>query len=432
MRRHLVLLSLSLGPPLSLGFGGPAPTRAAQLPAPAARAQSGVADEPLAARDEDSIDRRRVLTLADGGWVRARTRKLGQRWERRSGPVWEEVAGEVVRARSERELLAQARRMQGLAPESDPAARSVLASWLLDQGLCQEALAELDRLLAGAPAYPAALRCLEDERLELELEGQPRAGSAESVLALLLAGARSGPATRELCARRLAALEPALDLEAMIRAELVIAAPRRRVFAARLAQRLRPTSFLSELCDRAILDLAPSVREAAAQAMGASREVGILAPAIQALSSEHPAIRLHATQAMGHMGFLAAVEPLVASLAALQAGGPSSAVRANLFVGFQTAYVKDYDVEIAQAAAIADPILAVQDSGVMFDVSAIAQITQVVEMQATMRSLHQLTGAAPGDGSPQAWLDWWAETQASWRGRGAARVGDASAAVGER
>ena len=74
----------------------------------------------------------------------------------------------------------------------------------------------------------------------------------------------------------------------------------------------------------------------------------------------------------------------------------------------------DYDVEIAQGASIADPVLAVQQSGVVFDVRAQAQITKVIEMQAVMSSLRRLTGESIPD-APQRWLDWWKEHGSEWR-----------------
>jgi hypothetical protein len=206
-----------------------------------------------------------------------------------------------------------------------------------------------------------------------------------------------------------------LDLDSLIKAELVTSASRRRSFATHLAKRLRPGEFLVPLCDRAILDKSSDTRRAAAEALAASKDVAVVAPMLRALGSEHPAIRSHAAAAIGTLGFAAAVEPMVAHLASLQAGGAPSGVRANLFVGLQTSYVRDYDVEIAQAAAIADPIIGVQSSGVMFDVRATAQITQVAEMRTTIRSLQKLTGASPGNGSPAAWSEWWQKNQRDWR-----------------
>ncbi|MFQ5505064.1 MAG: hypothetical protein ACE5F1_09750 [Planctomycetota bacterium] len=47
----------------------------------------------------------------------------------------------------------------------------------------------------------------------------------------------------------------------------------------------------------------------------------------------------------------------------------SGATRANISVVTQTSYIRDFDVEIAQAAAIADPVVDVIQSGVVLDVT---------------------------------------------------------------
>ncbi len=365
---------------------------------------------------DDAADRRRLLTLDDGRVLRARSRKLDGRWQTRIGRDWVDFDGEVVATRLEKEAVAEGRRRAAGLKRTDREGRVKLAEWMAHEGLGAEAIRELDRVLAEEPEHRGALALIERAYLPLELPTDPRGDKAAEIRAILVAGAQGSPATREVAARRLADQAPFVDLRKVVQAELQVPQNRRREFAAQATRRLFPGELVRPLTDRAILDTNGYVRAEASRGLRDAADVAVLAPAINALGSKYASVRGNAAEAMGNMGYAAAVEPLIHHLgaAAQSLGGTSGGARANIFLGFNTAYVQDYDVEIAQAASIADPIIAVQESGVAFDVRTAIQMTKVIEMRKTVRALQQLTRAEVGD-SPEAWADWWERNRAEWR-----------------
>jgi hypothetical protein len=134
---------------------------------------------------------------------------------------------------------------------------------------------------------------------------------------------------------------------------------------------------------------------------------------------------MQAAEALGHMGYPAAVPALVAALPVVRArpaqggGGSARGPAGHVHVGSQVAYVRDYDVEIAQGASIADPIVDVVTSGVVLDGRSmgVTTYTFVTHERVIARSLSRLTGEDAGD-SPRAWERWWAEHGAEWAERG--------------
>ena len=78
-------------------------------------------------------------------------------------------------------------------------------------------------------------------------------------------------------------------------------------------------------------------------------------------------IKLRSAQALGELGFKEAAEPLVKALA--DTWRPNRVHIASLR---QRAYVKDYDVEVAQTAFIADPVVDVLQEGSILDVGLIS------------------------------------------------------------
>jgi hypothetical protein len=390
---------------------------------PSARTQERPAQAPAAAdsvRVDDSPDRRRFLSLADGRVLQLRSRLLEGRWQRRNGPDWVDLAGEVVKARLETEVLAEFRQRKSAVGSKDHAARVELAGWMVSEGLYERAIGQLDRVLRAWPDHPMVLAFVARNPIPLE-QVEAEFGQAAQLRALLLAGARGSQATREVAIERLSEMGAFVDLRQVLKAEMAVMQDRRREFASHAARRLFPGELVRELSSRTLLDKQDSVRVEAAKALRDTRDVAVIAPAINAMSSKSPSIRSNAAEALGNMGYKAGVEPLVHRLAALQTGGGTIGHRANIYIGFQTAYVQDYDLEIAQGASIADPIINVQDSGVVLDARATVQMTIEVEMRKVMTSLRQLTGQKIAD-VPGKWAAWWEQNQGQWRSLDHART----------
>jgi hypothetical protein len=90
-------------------------------------------------------------------------------------------------------------------------------------------------------------------------------------------------------------------------------------------------------------------------------------------------------------------------------GGGSSPPHAHVFFGEQRAYVSDFDVEIAQGAVIAKPVIGILQSGVLLDVAVAGVfIIRTEERRVVLGALGKLTGQALGN-DPVAWRAWWKE-----------------------
>lgn len=404
----LSILTCNLGPavlPVVLALApGPLPEVDPATGALFVLAQDAPAEDPR------TFDRKRVLELADGSIVRDRTRFAEGRWERRVGRDWVAVDGEVVGHVLESDLLSRARAMASEVGKDDHSARVVLADWMVRKGLRLEALGELDRILAAVPDHPGAVLVLRERDFPLDVLA-PGATLADPT-SLAIAGAQGSTAVREALVWKLARLRGQLDVQTFITAELTAPQYRRREFAAFAARRLVRKPLQKELTDRSVLDSMGSVRTEAALALRDLDDVQAVGPVVDALGSRFAAVRRNAAESLGTAGYPAAVAPLMTHLAHLRAAGSgASGVRANLFIGFQTAYVGDYDVEIAQGSSIADPVVSTIASGTAYDVRAQAQIsrtvTVLVERREVIGALRKLTGQKELGDEPDAWLRWW-------------------------
>jgi hypothetical protein len=131
-------------------------------------------------------------------------------------------------------------------------------------------------------------------------------------------------------------------------------------------------------------------------------------PFVRALASGNATIRQHAAAGLGGLGEIRAVEYLIRTLS--QNWGPSA--RSNIQVMNQISYIQDFDVEIAQAAQIGDPIIGVLREGVILDVQVfgVNRRMTTVERNIIRKSLTQLTGQDLGD-KAAAWEKYWRENK---------------------
>jgi len=108
--------------------------------------------------------------------------------------------------------------------------------------------------------------------------------------------------------------------------------------------------------------------------------------------------------AAGHLGDFGAAEPDVVKALVLALGAEGyTAPGSYIFIGRQVSVVTDFDVEVALAAAIADPRVSVLVEGSSLEVRVISTTLS----RSIQGSLKRLTGADPG---PRAkdWQDWYA------------------------
>lgn len=357
-----------------------------------------------------------VLHLEGGVVLRTRAREKDGSWEVFSDGQWTLLPpGIVLRAKAERELLDQASTLERGLPKDDLVRRVAYADWLVNEGLFVEALKQLDRVLAREPDHEAALALL--ARADLPLALPPLPDAEAEFEPYFAACARLSAAGQEVGVRRLAAAPQIPGLRAALARELVARTNGRRAFATLALRRMFAGAEVEALLGRAVLDSSAEVRTGAALALRAVENPVVIEPALRAVGSKHAEVRKNAIEALGTMEYREAVEPLFLHLVALQSGGGRlGAPRVHIFNGRQRAYVQDYDVEVAQGSAIADPMINVLIEGSVLDVAVIGVTEyQLASERAAVRgALTQLTGANPGE-TTVAWQNWWKEHGDEWR-----------------
>ena len=395
----------------------PAPSSAIQAPTLAAAPVQapGQAVEPGQEVENVEQDRKRILHLTDGSVLRARTRRDGDVWEYRQRGEWKPLpASRVARVVDERRILQQARDLEREIEGGDAVRRVALADWMVAQGLVEEAIGQLDRVLRAEPGQPDAVQLLSSPPRALQIFR-----SRDDPSALLREVAGATPALRELALARLAELEEAAVLHQRYRETLLSHSYRLRTLAAQGLGRQFPGEEVRGLLGRSVLDGSEDVRREAALALGEANEPALILPLLRAIGSQHEAVRKNAIQALGNAGYPAAVEPLMSRLSAIvsspQSSGSFSPPRSNIFVGRQIAYIQDFDVEVAQFAAVADPQVNVLTEGSVLDVRVIGVSVHsvAIESRAIRTSLAQLTGENPGNYA-RSWLQWWEQNRGDW------------------
>jgi hypothetical protein len=158
-----------------------------------------------------------------------------------------------------------------------------------------------------------------------------------------------------------------------------------------------------------VLDPSEAVRERAAviarEHFDTGAAIKYLTPGLMA---SVPELRVRTGEAFANLGDPAAIKVLVAAgpnaNKALANSDPG--MRAHCAFIEQTAYVRDFDVEVAQAAAIADPKIGVLQSGVVLDVTVHAVIEEHIRIVGAWRNaLRRLAGSDPG-ARPIDWAAW--------------------------
>jgi hypothetical protein len=177
-------------------------------------------------------------------------------------------------------------------------------------------------------------------------------------------------------------------------------APGTRWLAAQLLRRFRRTpDRIVPLYRCCLLDNSAMVRKEAVKSLEVTKDEVFVKLFSKNLYNPSQQVRLNAVEALQGFGMKQAVEPLMTALA-----DSGSTTRNNIMRRKHIAYVKDFDVEIAQAAVIADPIVDVATEGGVLDVGVVGVHG---ERRAIAGALRTLTSADFGTNA-SAWQEWWA------------------------
>jgi len=283
--------------------------------------------------------------------------------------------------------------------------RVALARWCIDQGLLSGAKEQLELVFKIDPDFkPAQRLAFELARTWMfeEAEGATRPRDQRRFIKNLF----STHAARDLTSAMMAAhkvsrLQPRDTLRPAIKGLKHRRAGVRWLSARTLAAHRDKPERIKPLYRRALMDPAPVVRREAVRSLKVTQDPVFARLFAKNLGNPKQRLRMTAAEALGELGMKQGVQPLIGALKAVRAGAPNGGVRANIAITTQRAYVKDFDVEIAQAAVIADPIVDIVTEGVVLDVTVVGVS---VERGAYTGALRRLTGVDLGN-DWRAWED---------------------------
>jgi hypothetical protein len=171
-----------------------------------------------------------------------------------------------------------------------------------------------------------------------------------------------------------------------------------------------------------VVEGAPSVRATAADAIRRDGKVEAAAEYLApGLLHESVTARVRTAHAIGLLPSALSVEKLAlsgAEAARMPAAGglQGGATRGHISITTQTSYIRDYDVEVAQASFIADPKVDVLQDGVVLDVTVLSVTShRYMVIEGWRAAIRRLTNEDPGP-NPELWADW----LRAWRSKRAA------------
>jgi HEAT repeat protein len=329
-------------------------------------------------------------------------------------------AANVARETKRAELLTTHRSL--VASAGDRAhAWLTISIWSVEHGLYREAFDAADRAGEIAPSDPAVAslheRLARDAVLEECAPIEAPNGEARTRL-LEVVGGKSP--SRSVFARSALGLIAAEELEPWLMEKLKASRPESRRGAALVLGGVKSDRALAALIRASLLDENGDVRAAAREGTLASHHDDLANPYLKAVETGDPRMRERAYPMLEALRDPRAVPVLIdvlkprpAPVADAPAAGGSSGFNPphnHIFIGEQRAYVRDFDVQIAQGAVIAKPIVGILQSGSALDVAVggvvVVSYTERMEVVSVLR---RLSGQNLGN-DPLAWEAWWARS----------------------
>jgi hypothetical protein len=270
------------------------------------------------------------------------------------------------------------------------------ANWKGKKASAIDQLAVLNALEAWGPYFdPVPSRIERLDRIEFIWEKLEKSDNGE---AALLTGRMLAEMDRHMSPSQNSKITLA-DLRRALRSKN----PGLRRAAALVGQRQSDYQFWQPMLKSSIEDDNAGVRAACASSVMVMDSEKALSGFSAALwRSGRDSERIAAAENLGQHGDALSIDVLMIPLQATTVtGGPASAFA---HFGRHVSVVADFDVEIAQAASIADPRVIVLQEGTALQVRVVS--TRVV--RTVMTSLRKLTKANPGP-RPEDWLRWYEE-----------------------
>jgi HEAT repeat protein len=248
-------------------------------------------------------------------------------------------------------------------------------------------------LCAGKWMLPAEA----DRLMRAGLMEQPKANEehrrrAEELVAAML---DDDAEVRRLATSQLAELPDAALVRPLEKA-LFAPDPAVRIAAVKTLSRIGDRVALPWLIRSSMFDAKPEVRNAAFRAVRSFRDEDVFFPYARAMYSASPKARIMAAQVLADLDDLRGVDVILRRISF----GLGASPRVNLMVGAQTSYIRDFDVEIAQAAAIGDPIVGTIRDGIILDFKILGGYGEswvVEQRRAFAGALANLTGRDYGE-----------------------------------
>ncbi|MSR45940.1 MAG: hypothetical protein EXS13_02545 [Planctomycetes bacterium] len=335
---------------------------------------------------------------------------------------------QVARVVRRNELLARFEAAKAAAGNQAHALAS-LVGFALERGLYPEAFDACDGAAAagggagGGPGGGAGISVsvLAELRARLIAEALLDGVCAtlppndDEVRRKLLARITGSSVSRSACAEQLLLAGPRQETESFLLDRLANGPCGERRGAAHLLSRRPEERVLGKLVRASLLDSDANVRETARAGALASHHPQLVVAYLKALETDSAALRERAYPALAEIRDPRAVDGLIAMLEPRRAAGGSggaSLPRAHIFFGEQRAFVQDFDVEIAQGAVIAKPVIGVLQSGVALDIAVAGVfVIRAEERRVVLGALRRLTGVELGGGelgnAALAWRSWW-------------------------
>jgi hypothetical protein len=364
------------------------------------------------------------LRLLDGRVIVGRVVDKGEQYEVATAD------GTVVVPKSQvQRLTPEAELRRRIAERARTAGDSTFAHLQLAMearatGLEPELWRHLDLALAhrgqvDPEAAPGLQRRLEGFLAQLEPELLPRrhrtAKTAVRIHQLLEARRADSSPGRQAAIEELLVREPAADQDLRLEARRNASALRRSTALAAL-QRRELAGNDRFVLRSAVLDADDDVRRTAMALAQPSLQRADLDYLATGLAHGNAKVRIRTAEALGELGHPDAVKLLVLAGphagAGLAAGGGDGGVRAHIAIVQQQAYIRDFDVEVASAAFIADPQIGLLQSGTVLDVNVIGVVEVRTIVRTYRRALQQLTQRDPGE-NPAAWGAWYSQLPAA-------------------